>query len=89
MRTWLEKRRSAGYYVDAGALVLQFEYVIRMRKVHLIAKQKITELTMEEIKKLKICEEKLSVITKPKSREYWCERLRFEVGATWLKPSGS
>ena len=86
MRTWFEKRRAAGYYVDAGALLIQFEYVIRMCKVQLTAKQKITELTMEEIKKLKICEEKLIVLTKPKSAEYWCERLRFEVGATWLKP---
>ena len=86
MRTWFEKRRAAGYYVDAGALLHQFEYVIRMCKVQLIAKQKKTELTMEEIKKLKICEEKLIVLTKPKSAEYWCERLRFEVGATWLKP---
>ena len=86
MRTWFEKRRATGYYVDASALVLQFEYVIRMCKVQLTAKQKITELTMEEIKKLKICEEKLLVLQRPKSAEYWCERLRFEVGATWLKP---
>ena len=86
MRTWFEKRRAAGYYVDAGALLHQFEYVIRMCKVQLIAKQKITELTMEEIKKLKICGEKLLVLQKPKSAEYWAERLRFEVGATWLKP---
>ena len=36
--------------------------------------------------KLKVCEEKLIDLAKPKSRDYCSERLRFEVGAVWLKP---
>ena len=59
MRIWLEKRRSAGYYVDAGAMLLQFEYLMRICKVKLIAKKETLELTLDEIKKLKIIEEKL------------------------------
>ena len=43
-------------------------------------------MTMEEIKKLKICEEKLIDLAKPKSRDYCSERLRIEIGAVWRKP---
>ena len=86
LRTWFEKRRSDGYYVDTAALIIQFVYVIKMCQMHLIAKKKTTELTMEEMTKLKICEEKLIELAKPKSRDYCSERLRFEVGAVWLKP---
>ena len=86
LRTWFEKRRSDGYYVDAAALIIQFEYVIKMCQMHLIAKMETTELTMEEMQKLHICEEKLIELAKPKSRNYCSERLRLEVGAVWLKP---
>ena len=50
LRTWFEKRRSDGYYVDAAALIIQSEYVIKMCQMHLIAKKETTELTMEEMK---------------------------------------
>jgi len=86
LRTWFEKRRSDGYYVDAAALIIQFEYVIKMCQMHLIAKMETTELTMEEMQKLHICEEKLIELAKPNSRNYCSERLRLEVGAVWLKP---
>ena len=86
LRTWFEKRRSDGYYVDAAALIIQFEYVIKMCQMHLIAKMETTELTMEEMQKLKICEEKLIELAKPKSRDYCSECLRLEVGAVGLKP---
>ena len=86
LRTWFEKRRSDGYYVDAAALLIQFEYVIKMCQMHLIAKMETTDLTMEEMQKLHICEEKLIELAKPSSRNYCSERLRLEVGAVWLKP---
>ena len=57
-----------------------------MCQMHLIAKMETTDLTMEEMQKLHICEEKLIELAKPSSRNYCSERLRLEVGAVWLKP---
>ena len=86
LRTWFEKRRSDGYYLDAAALLIQFEYVIKTCQMDLIAKMETTDLTREEMQKLHICEEKLIDLAKPKSRRNCSERLRLEVGAVWLKP---
>ncbi len=51
IRTWFEKRRSAWHYIDASALIIQFEYVMRICTIKLTAKTERLELTLDEIKK--------------------------------------